>query len=170
MQTLQQALPYKEWIVGVGLDSDEKDNPPVKFAEVFSRARVAGFKLTMHCDVNQENTLDSHSPVPRHHRRRSHRSRRELAGGSGAVRDHSRARPRPDGVPGLEPLRRAGLTAGEIQRMLQLGMRATINSDDPAYFRAYVNENLIALQTKAAEQRGARAAGEEQLRRGVDRR
>ncbi len=37
------------------------------------------------------------------------------------------------------------LTAGEIRRMLQLGMRATINSDDPAYFRAYVNENLVAL-------------------------
>jgi adenosine deaminase len=37
------------------------------------------------------------------------------------------------------------LTAREIRRMLQLGMRATINSDDPAYFRAYVNENLVAL-------------------------
>jgi adenosine deaminase len=37
------------------------------------------------------------------------------------------------------------LTAREIRRMLELGMRATINSDDPAYFRAYVNENLVAL-------------------------
>jgi adenosine deaminase len=37
------------------------------------------------------------------------------------------------------------LTAAEIQRMLKLGMRATINSDDPAYFRAYMNENLLAL-------------------------
>lgn len=40
------------------------------------------------------------------------------------------------------------LTAKEIQRMLQLGMRATINSDDPAYFRAYMNENLLALQNE----------------------
>jgi len=38
------------------------------------------------------------------------------------------------------------LTAVEIRRMLSLGMRATVNSDDPAYFRAYVNENLQALQ------------------------
>jgi adenosine deaminase len=38
------------------------------------------------------------------------------------------------------------LTATEIRRMLSLGMRATVNSDDPAYFRAYVNENLQALQ------------------------
>jgi adenosine deaminase len=40
------------------------------------------------------------------------------------------------------------LTASHIRRMLQLGMRATINSDDPAYFRAYVNENLVALQAE----------------------
>src|SRR3954464_386720 len=57
MQMLEQALPLKEWIIGVGLDSDEKNNPPIKFAEVFRRAREAGLRLTMHCDVNQENTL-----------------------------------------------------------------------------------------------------------------
>src|SRR6266404_3827003 len=57
MQTLLQALPYKHWLIGVGLDSDEKDNPPVKFADVFARARIEGLKLTMHCDVNQKNTL-----------------------------------------------------------------------------------------------------------------
>jgi adenosine deaminase len=38
------------------------------------------------------------------------------------------------------------LTAGELRRMLSLGMHATVNSDDPAYFRAYMNENLQALQ------------------------
>lgn len=146
LQTLQQALPYKEWIVGVGLDSDEKNNPPVKFAEVFSRARAAGFRLTMHCDVNQENTL-THI--------------RQCLDTIGVDRiDH--------GVNSLEDpalcdiIRERGLgltvcpvsnrfvvqtlTAKEIQRMLQLGMRATINSDDPAYFRAYMNENLLALQ------------------------
>lgn len=145
LQTLQQALPYKAWIVGVGLDSDEKNNPPVKFAEVFSRARAAGFRLTMHCDVNQQNTL-THI--------------RQCLDTIGVDRiDH--------GVNSLEDpalcaiIRERGLgltvcpvsnrfvvqnlTAAEIKRMLQLGMRATINSDDPAYFRAYVNENLVAL-------------------------
>ena len=148
LQTLQQALPYKQWIVGVGLDSDEKGNPPVKFAEVFSRARVAGFRLTMHCDVNQENTL-THL--------------RQCLDTIGVDRiDH--------GVNSLEDpalcdiIRERGLglticpvsnrfvvqslTAREIQRMLQLGMRATVNSDDPAYFRAYMNENLQALQNE----------------------
>ena len=42
MATLVQSLPYREWIVGVGLDSDERDNPPTKFAEVFARARSEG--------------------------------------------------------------------------------------------------------------------------------
>lgn len=148
LQTLQQALPYKDWIVGVGLDSDEKNNPPVKFAEVFSRARAAGFRLTMHCDVNQENTL-THI--------------RQCLDTIGVDRiDH--------GVNSLEDpelcdiIRERGLgltvcpvsnrfvvqsvTAKEIQRMLQLGMRATINSDDPAYFRAYMNENLLALHNE----------------------
>lgn len=145
MQTLEQSLPYRKWIVGVGLDSDEKGNPPIKFAEVFDRARGYGFKLTMHCDVNQENTL-----VHIH----------QVLHTIGVDRiDH--------GVNSLEDLdlcttiRERGLgltvcpvsnrfctqslTAEEIRRMLQLGMRATVNSDDPAYFRAYMNENLQAL-------------------------
>ena len=56
MATLEQSLPYKDWIVGVGLDSDEKDNPPVKFKAVFARARAEGYRLTMHCDVDQEDS------------------------------------------------------------------------------------------------------------------
>ena len=56
MATLEQSLPYRDWIVGVGLDSDEKGNPPIKFKEVFARARAEGYRLTMHCDVDQENS------------------------------------------------------------------------------------------------------------------
>jgi adenosine deaminase len=54
LATLEEALPYRDWIVGVGLDSDERGNPPVKFRDVFARARGEGFRLTMHCDVDQE--------------------------------------------------------------------------------------------------------------------
>ncbi|MDT0498127.1 adenosine deaminase [Algiphilus sp. W345] len=145
MEALEQSLPYKDWIVGVGLDSDEKGNPPSKFAEVFKRARAEGYRLTMHCDVNQENTL-GHI--------------RQCLDEIGVDRiDH--------GINSLEDpaicadivQRGLGLTvcpvsnrfvvqdltATHIRRMLELGMRATINSDDPAYFRAYVNENLLAL-------------------------
>lgn len=145
MQTLLASLPYKSWIIGVGLDSDEKHNPPIKFAEVFARARAEGYKLTMHCDVNQLDTL-VHI--------------RQVLDVIGVDRiDH--------GINSLEDpaicteIARRGLglticpvsnrfvvqnlTGDEIRRMLALGMKATVNSDDPAYFRAYLNENLAAL-------------------------
>ena len=145
MQTLLQALPYKHWLVGVGLDSDEKDNPPLKFAAVFALARSEGLKLTMHCDLNQQNTLVHIGQVLNDIRvdRIDH--------GVNSLED-----------PGLcEVIRERGLgltvcpvsnrfcvqdlTATHLRRMLLLDMRATVNSDDPAYFRAYMNENLHAL-------------------------
>jgi len=145
LATLEQSLPFKDWIVGVGLDSDEKNNPPLKFAEVFRRARAAGYKLTMHCDVNQENTLlhigqclDT-IKVDR------------IDHGLNSLEDLSLCTKIRDRGLGLTicPVSNRfvvqDLTAQQIRRMLQLGMRATINSDDPAYFRAYVNENLSAL-------------------------
>jgi adenosine deaminase len=145
LQTLQQSLPYKEWIVGVGLDSDEKDNPPVKFAEVFSRARAAGFRLTMHCDVNQQNTL-----VHIHQCLHTIGVDR-IDHGVNSLEDPALCaliRERGLGLTVCPVSNRfvvQNLTAAEIRHMLQLGMRATINSDDPAYFRAYLNENLLAL-------------------------
>ena len=53
MATLLESLPYKDSIIGIGLDSDERDNPPEKFTAVFARARAEGYRLTMHCDVDQ---------------------------------------------------------------------------------------------------------------------
>ena len=58
MATLMESLPYKDWIIGVGLDSDERGNPPSKFAEVFARARQEGYLLTMHCDIDQEGSIE----------------------------------------------------------------------------------------------------------------
>lgn len=145
MQTLLQALPYKHWLVGVGLDSDEKDNPPLKFAAVFARARNEGFKLTMHCDVNQKDTLVHIGQVLNdiHVDRIDH--------GVNSLEDPALCeviRERGLGLTVCPVSNRfcvQDLTAGHIRRMLQLGMRATVNSDDPAYFRAYMNENLRAL-------------------------
>lgn len=146
MEHLELAVPYKDWLIGVGLDSDEKNNPPRKFAEVFARARSLGLKLTMHCDVNQEDTLEN---------------MRQVLEEIGVDRiDH--------GVNSLESealctaIRDKGLgltvcpvsnrfvvqslTSGEIRSMLEKDMCVTINSDDPAYFRAYLNENFLELQ------------------------
>ncbi|KAF2670967.1 putative adenosine deaminase [Microthyrium microscopicum] len=56
MEHYKAALPYRDMIVGIGLDSCEEDRPPVLFEEVFTLARRDGFKLTMHCDVDQKDT------------------------------------------------------------------------------------------------------------------
>jgi len=57
MAILEQSIPYKEKIVGIGLDNPEEENFPAKFNNVYSRARKMGYRLTSHCDVNQLNTI-----------------------------------------------------------------------------------------------------------------
>jgi adenosine deaminase len=146
MATLLQSLPYREWIIGIGLDSDERDNPPTKFARVFARAKSEGYQITMHCDVDQQNTtehirqclevigvdrIDHGVNVLESEELTKELARREL---------------------GLTvcPISNKWVTgdlkASEVKRLLDLGIRVTVNSDDPAYFAAYVTDNLVALQ------------------------
>ncbi len=150
MRTLEQSLAYRELIVGVGLDSDEKDNPPVKFREVFDRARAEGYRLTMHCDVDQADSV-SHIwqclddiGVER------------IDHGVNCLENQALvARLARDGI-GLTvcPVSNGwvsdGLKAHELKTMLDRSLRATVNSDDPAYFGAYVNANLAAAAEAAA--------------------
>lgn len=144
-QHLTLAEPFLDRLVGVGLDSDEKDNPPSKFAAVFARARDLGLKLTMHCDVNQKDTLDHIDQCL------------NLIGvdridhGVNVLEDEALCHSIVERGMGLTvcPISNRfvvqTLTCREIREMLQRGMKATINSDDLAYFRAYLNENLQAL-------------------------
>jgi len=59
MATLMESLPYKDWIVGVGLDSDERGHPPIKFTKVFERAKQEGFLITAHADIDQVSVEDT---------------------------------------------------------------------------------------------------------------
>ena len=146
MEHLHMAKPYIDWIVGVGLDSDEKDNPPSKFAEVFALARSWGLKLTMHCDVNQQNTLEHIRQVIEDIAvDRIDHGVNSLE--SDALCDAIRARGLGLTVcPVSNRFVVQSLTSREIREMLARGMCVTINSDDPAYFRAYLNENFHELQ------------------------
>ncbi len=149
MATLETALPHKQGLVGVGLDSDEKGNPPVKFADVFARARAEGLRLTMHCDVDQQDSL-THI--------------RQCLDDIGVERiDH--------GVNCLEDpelvaeirRRNLGLTvcpisnsyvagslkADAVRSMLDQGLAVTLNSDDPAYFPGYIADNMAAVAEAA---------------------
>ena len=149
MATLEQSLPYKNWIIGVGLDSDEKGNPPIKFKDVFDRARAEGYRLTMHCDVDQENstrhiwqTLDDIGVDRIDHGVNSLEDE--------ALCDEIMRRGLALTVcPISNKCITGSLKALEVRRMLEKGMRATVNSDDPAYFLGYVQENLVATQEEA---------------------
>jgi len=146
METLEQSLPYRDWIVGVGLDSDEKNNPPVKFREVFARARSEGYRLTMHCDVDQASSAE-------HIRQCLDEIEVErIDHGVNVVDDAALVAEVGRRGLGLTvcPISNGyvtdGLKANEIRSMLDQGLRVTVNSDDPAYFPGYMNENLIAVQ------------------------
>ncbi len=146
MDTVERALDYRDWIVGVGLDSDERNNPPVKFVGVFARARAEGFHLTMHCDVDQEDSVEhiwqclDDVGVER------------IDHGVNCLEDPdlvAEIRERGLGLtvcPISNSYVAGSLKAEQIRSMLDAGLRVTINSDDPAYFPGYINENLLAVQ------------------------
>jgi adenosine deaminase len=146
MEHLLLAKPYLDWLVGVGLDSDEKNNPPVKFADVFALAKSWGLKLTMHCDVNQDNTLDhiqqciSEIKVDRIDHGVNSLESDVLCD---AIKAHKLGL---TVCPVSNEFVVQSLTTKEIRIMLEKDMLVTINSDDPAYFRAYLNENFVRLQ------------------------
>jgi adenosine deaminase len=145
METLEQSLPYMGKIIGVGLDSDERGNPPLKFKDVFARARAEGYRLTMHCDVDQEDAvghiwqcLDDIGVERIDH-------------GVNCLEDAALvSRLAADRI-GLTvcPVSNGWVTDSmkvpELKAMLDKTLLATVNSDDPAYFEAYVNENFTAV-------------------------
>jgi adenosine deaminase len=149
-ETLDQAAEYRDWILGVGLDSDEKNNPPVKFSEVFADARSQGYRLTMHCDVDQDNSV-------------THLW--QCLNDIGVDRiDHGVNSLEDDEL--VEEIKRRGLgltvcpisndyvsdgtKAAAIKTMLEREMLVTVNSDDPAYFPGYMTENLTRVQQEVA--------------------
>jgi adenosine deaminase len=147
-ECLEQALPLRDKIVGIGLASSEVGHPPEKFAKVFARARELGFRLVAHAgeeappayiwsalDVLQVERIDH---------------------GVQAIHDAAlMQRLAKDRIPlTVCPLSNlklkvfSDLRQHTIGRMLDAGIVATINSDDPAYFGGYINENFT--QTFAA--------------------
>jgi adenine deaminase len=145
MATLMDALPYKDWIIGVGLDSDERDNPPSKFAAVFARARSEGFLLTMHCDIDQVNSIE--------HIRQAVEDIRvdRIDHGTNIVESPAlvaEVRRRGIGLtccPMSNSFVTADMKAAELVSLMREGVKVTVNSDDPAYFGGYMTENFGAL-------------------------
>lgn len=146
---LEMMLPYRDWIIGIGLDSDERDNPPSKFANVFARAKTMGLRTTMHCDVNQKDIVEHL------HECMELIDVDRIDHGINALEDEQLCTDIARKGIGLTicPISNQfvvqSLTGNDIRQLLDKGIKATINSDDPAYFRAYLNENFEALADEA---------------------
>jgi adenosine deaminase len=146
MQTLKEALPYKDWIVAVGLDSSEVGNPPTKFSAVFDEARLQGFLTVAHAGEEGPpeyiwQTLDLLQA-----KRVDHGVRSE---GDAKLVERLAKEQIPLTVCPLSNVKLRGFETMEdhnLKRLLDLGLRVTVNSDDPAYFGGYMTENYLAVQ------------------------
>lgn len=149
MATLMEALPYKDWIIAVGLDSDERDHPPADFAHVFARARAEGFLLTCHCDIDQPGSITHIGQVL------NDIGVDRIDHGTNIVEDPELVdlvRERGIGFtccPISNEFVTGDMKAGPIADLLRSGVKVTCNSDDPSYFSTYVNENYVALAEAA---------------------
>ena len=145
MTTLEQALPFKDRIVAVGLDSSERGHPPSKFADVFLRAREEGFLTVAHAGEEGppayiREALDLLSVERIDH-------------GVRCVEDPDLvARLRSEAMPlTVCPLSNVKLRVFDTMAdhnlgdLLELGLAATVNSDDPAYFGGYMTDNFLAV-------------------------
>jgi adenosine deaminase len=145
---LEQVMPLRDKIVGIGLASSEVGHPPEKFAKVFARARQLGFRLVAHAgEEGPPAYIWSALDVLKVER---------IDHGVQAMQDALlMQRLAADRIPltvcplsNLKLCVYPSLTQHALGRMLDAGMVATVNSDDPAYFGGYVNENYT--QTFAA--------------------
>ena len=142
---LEQALPYKKWIAGVGLDSSEMGHPPSKFENVFSKALDEGFITVAHAGeegpaayVWEAINLLKISRID--HGNRSLEDDQLIK--------HIAEKQIPLTVC---PLSNLALKVVEdlkdhpLLQLMEAGLMVTINSDDPAYFGGYMNENYIQI-------------------------
>jgi len=146
MDTLKQSLPFKDWIVAVGLDSSEVGHPPEKFQEVFDRARDAGFLTVAHAGEEGPPEFIWQALDLLKVKRIDH--------GVRCIEDMDLVKRLKDEQIPLTvcPLSNVRLCVFDdmaqhnFKRLLDLGLCVTINSDDPAYFGGYLTENYRATQ------------------------
>jgi adenosine deaminase len=143
--TLELALPHKDKIIGVGLDSSEKGNPPSKFQQVFAKAREEGFRLVAHAGEE--------GPPEYIYEALDLLKVDRIDHGNTSMQDPALIKRLVDEQMPLTvcPLSNTKLCVVDdmkrhpLPQMLEAGIKVTINSDDPAYFGGYLNENYEAI-------------------------
>ena len=144
-ETLEQALPFKDDIIGVGLDSSELGNPPSKFIKVFKKAKEEGFKLVAHAGEEADfsyiyEALDLLDISRIDHGVQSIKSAELMQ------------RLKDEQMPltvcpnsNIELRVFDNYKEHNIKELLDYGLNITVNSDDPAYFKGYINQNFINI-------------------------
>ena len=144
MHTLSEALPFREWIVAVGLDSSEVGHPPAKFKDVYQRARASGLLAVAHAGEEGPPAYVWEALDVLKARRIDH--------GVRCVEDERLVeRLVEEQIPlTVCPLSNVklkvfpNLRTHNLKQLLDRGLLVTVNSDDPAYFGGYVADNLQA--------------------------
>ena len=144
-ETLEEALQYKSWITAMGLDSSEKGHPPSKFERVFEKARQEGFLVVAHAGEEgpPEYVWEALDLLKVSRIDHGNRSLEDAALVDELVRQRMPLTVCPLSNLQLKVVQE--LTRHPLAEMLKKGMVATVNSDDPAYFGGYINENYLAL-------------------------
>ena len=147
-ETLEQAMPFRDQIVGVGLDSSEVGHPPEKFVRVFARARQLGLRCVAHAGEEGPPAYIWSALDGLHAERIDHGVQ---ATQDAALMQRLAQERTPLTVCPLSNIKLCvfpDLAAHNLPALLDAGLCASVHSDDPAYFGGYINENF--LQTFAA--------------------
>ncbi|KAL0934818.1 adenosine deaminase [Colletotrichum truncatum] len=187
MEHYQAVLPYRDMVIGIGLDSDENDRPPSMFSDIYNQARQAGFRITAHCDVGQKDT---------------HKHIRQVVtdlGGTGADRiDHGLNAAQDEEIMRLIKSKGIGHTITpwgylrhepveeifpRIRTLYDAGIPISIASDDPAYMEDcwilhdmllvkkmcdFSNRDMVVLTNNAIDMCWAPEAVKEEIRNEVE--
>lgn len=144
-KTLEESLKYRDKFIGIGLDSDEHNNPPMKFFNQITAATTHNLHVTAHADIDQKDSIEHI---------------RELLEVIGTERiDHGTNIVEDPDLVKYAAKNEIGFTAcplsnsfvspemkgKEILTLLDKGVKVSIHSDDPAYFGGYISDNYYAL-------------------------
>jgi adenosine deaminase len=144
LATLDQALPYRELFIGVGLDSSERGHPPEKFARVFARCRELGLHLVAHAGEEGPPEYIVNALDVLHVERIDHGVR---CVESPALVERLAKQGTALTVCPLSNIKLCvfkTMADHNLKTLLQHGLKVTVNSDDPAYFGGYLNQNFLA--------------------------
>lgn len=143
--TLDEALKYKKYIIGIGLDSCEIGNPPSKFKNLFKKAKELGFKIVAHAGEEAEFSYINEAIDILDAQRIDHGVQ---CLGSSELMQKLKTTQIPLTVcpnSNIELKVFKNYKEHNIKKLLDYGLNVTVNSDDPAYFKGYLNDNFLNI-------------------------